>query len=181
MEAGLKRTLTVLEYDPVFLNWASTALQEDVFKMLDAGQSVAKALRTKINNSISKGLQQSAKFSVANRRRNADRYGFEFKELWDAEEVTLTAKGYISLHLSEERRALKILVPFEARQKCLAAQLKNEKAAIFFTKTGVDLRLQKDLIVTLPIYGLRNQQGFGEGVDQHHKELARKGVTGREN
>jgi len=115
------RTLTVLEYDPVFLNWASTALQEDVFKMLDAGQSVAKALRLKINDSISKSLQQSGKSAAANRRRNADRYGFEFKELWNAEEVTVLAKGYISLHLSEERRPIKFFVPLKARKNCLAA------------------------------------------------------------
>ena len=76
-EATLERTLTVLEYDPVFLNWASTTLKEDVFKILDAGQSVAKALRTKINKSISEGLQHSSKFATANRRRNAVRHGFD--------------------------------------------------------------------------------------------------------
>lgn len=180
IEAELKRTLTVLEYDSVFLNWASTVLQEDVFTMIDAGQSVASALRTKINGSISKSLQQSEKFAVANRRRNAARYGFEFKEIWDAEQVTLTAKGYISLHLSEEKRALKILVPFEARKKCLAAQAKNEKTFIFFTKNGIELRLKEDLVAAISTDELQKQQGFGqEGVDQHHKELARKGELKR--
>ncbi|KAJ4517713.1 hypothetical protein HRR78_003551 [Exophiala dermatitidis] len=180
METNLNRTLTVLEYDSAFLNWASMTLQEDVFKMLDEGQSVARALRTRINNSISKGLLESEKFAAANRRRNAARYGFEFKELWDAEEVTLTAKGYISLHLSEERRALKILVPLEARKRCLAAQAKNEKTVVFFTQTGVELKLGEDLIVTLSIDELRKQQGFGqEGVDQHHMELERKGELKR--
>jgi acyl-CoA thioesterase FadM len=176
MEANLKRTLTVLEYDSAFLTWASKMLQEDVFKMLAAGQSVASALRTK----ISKSLQQSRKLGVANRRRNADRYGFEFKEHWDAEEVTVTARGEISLHLSEERRALKILVPSKARKQCLSAQAKNEKTVISFIKAGVELKLGEDLIVTLSIDDLQKQKRFGqEGVDQHHKELARKGELKR--
>ncbi|KEF62472.1 uncharacterized protein A1O9_00445 [Exophiala aquamarina CBS 119918] len=147
---------------------------------MEAGQSVASALRTKINDSISKSLQQSGKFAAAYRRRNADRYGFEFKELWDAKEVMLTARGYISLHLSEERGALENLVPFKARKKGLAAQAKNEKTVIFFTKTGVELKPGGDLTVTLSIDELRKQQGFRqEGVDQHHKELARKGELKR--
>lgn len=180
MEAGLGRTLTVLEYDPGFLNWASTALQEDALKMLDAGQSVATALRIKINGSISKTLRQSGKFAAANRRRNAERYGSGFKEFWDAEVVTITTNGYISLHLSEERRALKISVPLEARKRGLAAQAKNGKIVIFFTKTGVELRLGEDLIAVLFFDKLRKQRGFGqEGVDQHHKELARKGALKR--
>lgn len=58
-EADLKITLTVLEYDSAFLNWASSMLQEDVFEMLDAGQSVASALRTKMSGCISKERKDS--------------------------------------------------------------------------------------------------------------------------
>jgi hypothetical protein len=180
-EATLGRTLTVLEYEPDFLCWASRTLKEDVFKILDAGRSVAKMLRTKINKSISESLQDSSKFAAANRRRNADRYGFEFKEFWDAEEVTVLAQGYVSLHLSQETRALKFFLPLKARTKCLAAQKKNKKAVIFFTKTGVELRLEGESILTRTIDELEGQRSFGQDlVDQHRKELARKAAIARE-
>lgn len=82
--------------------------------MLDVGQSVAKALRSKINDSNSKSLRQSSKFAAANRRRNADRYRFEFKELWDAEEVTVTQKG--TYHCTCRKRGVPLSFWFPLRR-----------------------------------------------------------------
>jgi hypothetical protein len=54
-------------------------------------------------------------------------------------------------------------------------------AVIFFTKTGVELRLEGESILTRTIDELQEQRSFGQdGVDQHRKELARKVAIARE-
>ena len=63
----------------------------------------------------------------------------------------ITKIGLGTIRHANGRPEISRFLPLKARTKCLAAQKKNKKAVIFFTKTGVELRLEGESILTRTI------------------------------
>lgn len=174
-EQKLKRHLLHHEYDPGFLSWAARYLDDDVFAMLDRGESVAKALRRAIDLKISTKRfhpDQILKHAAANRLKNARRYRFEFKEFWDGQEVKVHKNGYLRLYVSATKPALRL---WAGKHVFAACEERNTSAVIKFSQEGLCLMLGSSVVFERTRLQLLQMKSFGsQWIEQLEKELARK-------
>jgi hypothetical protein len=140
-ERNLGRNLLHHEYDQAFLSWAHQYLDDDVSALLGRGESLAQALRQKIDGKISASFYEPnrvLRHATANRQRNAQRYGYEFKEYWDGHEVKVHRNGYVRLYMSAAEPALKFRTPKHVFAACEESGI---PAVIEFSQEGLALFL----------------------------------------
>ena len=171
-ERNLGRNLLHHEYDQAFLSWAHQYLDDDVSALLGRGESVAQALRQKIDSKISARFYEPnrvLRHATANRQKNAQRYGYEFKEYWDGHEVKVHRNGYVRLYMSAAEPALKFRTPKRVFAACEESGI---PAVIEFSEEGLALFLGSRKVFSR---SRQSQTGSGaqakEWEQQFDKEL----------
>jgi hypothetical protein len=150
-------------------------LDNDVSTLLGRGESLAQALRQKIDSKISARFYEPnrvLRHAIANRQKNAQRYGYKIKEYRDGHEVKVHRNGCVRLYVSAAKPALKFWTPKHVFAACEESGI---PAVIEFSREGLFLVLGSSVIFERSRWHLSQMKNFGnEWIKQIEKELACK-------
>jgi hypothetical protein len=139
------------------------------------GSHLLRRFVQKIDNNISASFYEPNRVfrnATANRQKNAQCYGYKFKEYWDGHEVKVHQNGCVRLYVSAAKPALKFWTPKNVFAACEESSI---PAVIEFSPEGLFLVLGSSVIFERSWRHLSQMKPFGnEWIKQIEKELAYK-------